>query len=51
MLQKWNQMSSALFLSVIGIWIRNMGHSALGAAVLDLPEYALLLKGICFFPL
>lgn len=26
-----------------------MGHSALGAAVLDLPEHALLLNGICFF--
>lgn len=28
-----------------------MGHSALGAADLDLPEHALLLNGICFFPL
>ncbi len=26
-----------------------MGHSALGAADLDLPERALLLNGICFF--
>lgn len=29
--------------------ILNMGHSALGAADLDLPEHGLLLNGICFF--
>lgn len=48
MLKKWSDMSSLLSCLILGS-IRNMGHSALGAADLNLPEHALLLNGIFFF--
>lgn len=40
---------SSLLSCLILVSIRNMGHSALGAADLNLPEHALLLNGMFFF--